>query len=169
MVADTARERNCIRGFNRSKRGFISLFPSLSPPTFCFPLLPSSQPLCPPPPARTSARIQRSTSSRSPPRALIQVRRVDLTSNSVHGPRVHGALNLNVLTPCAAAPAEQPVKRKRGRPPGSKNKKTVLKEQASAAAAAAATGSSTGAGPSGEAPVKRGRGRPPKVRSQSTA
>lgn len=43
-------------------------------------------------------------------------------------------------------------KRKRGRPPGSKNKKTLAAEAAAAAA-----------GPSTEAPRKRGR--PPKVRT----
>ena len=55
------------------------------------------------------------------------------------------------------------MKRKRGRPPGSKNKKTLAAEQAKATTTAAA-GSSTGAGTSGEQPAKRGRGRPPKVR-----
>ncbi len=57
------------------------------------------------------------------------------------------------------------MKRKRGRPPGSKNKKTVAKEQAATSTAvAAAAGPSTGAATPGEPPVKRGRGRPPKVR-----
>ncbi|KAI0375018.1 hypothetical protein BV20DRAFT_976953 [Pilatotrama ljubarskyi] len=51
-----------------------------------------------------------------------------------------------------AAPQNEPQpKRKRGRPPGSKNKKTLEKE--------AATGT---AGPSAEAP-RRPRGRPPKT------
>lgn len=56
------------------------------------------------------------------------------------------------------APVADPPKRKRGRPPGSKNKKTL----AAQAAAAAAAGPS-GAGSSTDTP-KRGRGRPPKVR-----
>ncbi|KAI0705823.1 hypothetical protein BC835DRAFT_1409889 [Cytidiella melzeri] len=59
-------------------------------------------------------------------------------------------------------PAAEPVKRKRGRPPGSKNKKTL-------AAQAATAGTSTGAGTSGETPVKRGRGRPPKRKSEEGA
>ena len=114
-----------------------------------------------------SAKRPRSTSSTS--RQRPKVRRVDLLPTPCTG-LVYRAPSSSTcpLTYCAlahllhAAPAAEPVKRKRGRPPGSKNKKTLAAEQAKAAAA----GPSTGAGTSGEQPVKRGRGRPPKVRTQ---
>lgn len=71
-----------------------------------------------------------------------------------------------------AAPAEQTVKRKRGRPPGSKNKKTLAAEAAGTGASPEAPAVPRKRGrppkrkpeedPSAEPPVKRKRGRPPK-------
>ena len=57
-----------------------------------------------------------------------------------------------------------PVKRGRGRPPGSKNKKTLELEQQAAGTASSDTGGADESTP----PAKRGRGRPPGSKNKKT-